>query len=82
MEALTEAYRILKSGGKFILDIPDNAGKMRRFMRLVEETIGRPNQFNMSLQKLKKILINRFEVEKIEKIDAVAMVKYYLRRTV
>ncbi len=80
-KALAEAYRILKPGGKFVLDIPDNGGKMRRFMNLVEASMGRPDKFDMSSQEFEDMLLNFFEVEKTETIDGVAMIQYFLRRT-
>jgi SAM-dependent methyltransferase len=81
-KALAEAYRILKPGGKFVLDIPDNGGRMRRFMNLIETSMGRPDKFDMSPQEFDDMLIGFFEVEKTETIDGVAMIQYFLRRTV
>ncbi|MCL2400149.1 MAG: class I SAM-dependent methyltransferase [Defluviitaleaceae bacterium] len=79
-EALAEAYRILKPGGKFVLDIPNNNGKMRRFMNLVELSMGRPCRFDMLPREFEEILLKFFEIEKSEEVDAVAMILYFLKR--
>jgi SAM-dependent methyltransferase len=79
-KALKEAHRILKPSGRFVLDIPDISGKMRRFMNLVEASMGRPDKFDLSPQEFEAILSGLFEVEKTEKIDSAAMIQYFLRR--
>lgn len=79
-EVLIEIHRILKPYSKFVLDIPDHAGKMRRFMNLVETSMGRPDKFDMSMEEFEEILLDFFEIEKKEKIDAVSMVQYFLKR--
>ncbi len=79
MEVLREVHRILKPHGKFVLDIPDNSGKMRRFMNLIEASMGRPDKFDISVQEFEDILLNFFEIEKKEIIDAVSMVQYFVK---
>ena len=79
-EVLIEIHRILKPYSKFVLDIPDHAGKMRHFMNLVETSMGRPDKFDMSMEEFEEILLDFFEIEKREKIDAVSMVQYFLKR--
>ncbi len=81
-KALAEAYRIMKPGGRFVLDIPDNGGRMRRFMNLVEMSMGRPDQFDLSPQEFDQLLSGLFVVEKTVAKDSVAMIQYFLRRAV
>ncbi|WP_125142337.1 class I SAM-dependent methyltransferase [Clostridium transplantifaecale] len=80
MEALIEAHRILKPRSKFVLDVPDNAGKMRRFMNLIETSMGRPDKFDISIKEFEDILLNLFEVERREEMEAVSMIQYFLKR--
>lgn len=77
---LVEVHRIMKYDGRFVLDIPNNENPMRRFMSLIEEHRGCPNRFDLMPQEFESILQYYFEVDKIEKIDTVAMIQYFLRR--
>lgn len=79
-KAIIEAHRIIKPYGKFVLDIPDNGSSMRRLMMLIEEHMGRPDKFDMLPREFEDMLQNYFEIEKIEKVDAVAMIQYFLSR--
>lgn len=74
-KAILEAQRIIKPHGKFVIDIPDVGNPMRR----IEEIMGRPDKFDLPSHEFEDMLQNYFEVEKKEKIDAVAMIQYYLR---
>lgn len=78
-KALVETHRIIKPDGRFVLDIPDNENPMRRFMKILEEHRGCPNQFDMSPQEFNDMIENYFEVDKVNKIEAVAMIQYYVR---
>lgn len=49
-------------------------------MNLVETSMGRPDKFDMSIEEFEEILFDFFEIEKKEKIDAVSMVQYFLKR--
>ena len=41
--------------------------------------MGRPDKFDLPSQEFEDMLQNYFEIEKTEKIDAVAMIQYFLR---
>lgn len=78
-KAIIEVHRIIKPYGKFVLDIPNIESPMRRLMMLIEEHMGRPDKFDLLSQEFEDMLQNYFEIEKIEKLDAVAMIQYFLR---
>ena len=78
-KAIIEAHRIMQPYGKFVLDIPNMESPMRRLMMLIEEHMGRPDKFDLTSQEFEDMLQDYFEIEKIEKLDAVAMIQYFLR---
>lgn len=78
--ALREFYRILKPGARFVLDIPDLDADMRRFMGLVEETMGRPDRFDLTVPEFEEMIQPYFAVERTEHFENVAMVQYFLVR--
>jgi SAM-dependent methyltransferase len=78
-DVMNEIHRIIKPYGKFVLDIPNIESPMRRIMMLIEEYMGRPDKFDLTSQEFEDMLQNYFEIEKTEKLDAVAMIQYFLR---
>ncbi len=77
-KAIMEAHRIIKPYGKFVLDIPNLGNPTFRIMMLIEEYLGRPDRFDMSSQEFEDMLLKYFEVEKTDKVDAGAMLRYFL----
>lgn len=77
VKAIIEAHRIIKSDGKFILDIPDIGSPECRITMIIEEHLGRPDKFDMSSQEFENMLQNYFEIEKKEKVGP--MIQYFLR---
>ena len=75
--AMMEAHRIIKPGGRFILDIPRVGSPECRIMMVIETHLGRPDRFDMSSPEFEDILENYFETEKKEK--AGPMTQYFLR---
>lgn len=76
--SLKEVYRILKSEGKFVVDIPDLRGGIYTIARMIEEHLGRPNQFNMSIHEFETMLAPYFEIERQEVVGP--MLQYFLKR--
>lgn len=77
-KALIEAHRIIKPGGKLVLDIPNIVSPACRGMILLEEHAGRTDQFDMLPLDFENMLCNYFEIEKVEKANAWAMFQYFL----
>ena len=73
-------HRIIKPNGKLVLDIPNIKSKTGKIMMKIEEYMGRPNKFNMTIKEFEIILKKYFEIEKIAGADTDSMVySYYLR---
>ncbi len=51
-----EMYRILNYHGKLVVDIPDINGNIYTIAKMIEAHLGRPNQFNSSIQEFVNIL--------------------------
>jgi SAM-dependent methyltransferase len=76
---LLEAHRILRPGGKFVLDIPNILSPACRGMMMLEEHAGRPDRFDMPPAGFEKMLRSFFRTEKAEKDKDMPMFKYFLR---
>lgn len=75
-KALGEAYRIMKSHGRFVLDIPDSGSPEFRITTIIEEYLGRPDKFNMSSVEFEGVLQNYFEINQKAKVGP--MIQYFL----
>lgn len=75
-EAVAEANRIIKPSGRFVLDVPDVGSREFGITMLIEEYLGRPDSFNLTIDEFENILIQYFEV--IEKEKAGPMLQYFL----
>lgn len=78
-KVIAEAHRILKPHGKLVLDIPNLGTPVCRVMMLIEEYMGRPDNFDMSSQEFEEYIQNYFEIENAKKVDSGGMIEYYLR---
>lgn len=76
-KAIIEAHRIIKPLGRFVLDIPNAESPMLRIMMSIEEYMGRPDKFDMSIQEFDYMLQDYFEIEKTEEVAA--MIQYFLK---
>ena len=45
-------HRIIKPNGKLVLDIPNIKSKTGKIMMKIEEYMGRPNKFNMTIKRI------------------------------
>lgn len=79
-KAIMEAHRILKPGGRFVLDIPNTASPGGRIMMMIEEHMGRPDLFDLPPDKFEKMLTGYFEIAAKDRSDQESMgLMYYLR---
>ncbi len=76
-EAIKEEHRILKPGGKIVLDIPDIETPEGRMAMKIEEYLGRPDKFNMTDWEFEKILQKYYAIDRKEKAGPMKL--YFLR---
>jgi len=82
LEAVREFHRILKPGGRFVLDIPNSASPSGRMAMLIEGYMGRPDLFDMTPREFEDMIEDYFEIEDSDRMranHAGAMYHYYLR---
>ncbi|MCL2514082.1 MAG: class I SAM-dependent methyltransferase [Oscillospiraceae bacterium] len=70
LESIKEFHRILKPGGRFVLDIPNIKSPSGRMMMLIEECMGRPDKFNMPPEEFEDMIKDYFEIEDSDRIRA------------
>lgn len=75
-EVLGEIGRIMKPGGKFVLDIPNVGTPEFEITAQIEEYLGRKDKFNLSVNEFEALLDSRFAIEKKEKVGP--MIQYFL----
>lgn len=75
-QAVAEFSRILKFKGKFVLDIPNIGSPEFEIAKLIEEYLGRRDQFNLSVEEFETILDAYFVIDKKE--IAAPMIQYFL----
>lgn len=75
-QVLCEIYRIMKSKGKFVLDIPNAGSPEFEITALIEEYLGRPDEFDMMVSEFESMLSFGFEISKKEVVGP--MIQYFL----
>lgn len=75
-QAVAEFSRIMKPNGKFVLDIPNIGSPEFEITKLIEEYLGRQDQFNLSVEEFETILDAYFIVDKKEIVGP--MIQYFL----
>lgn len=74
---LRQVYRVLKPGGRFVLDIPNRKVPEYRISKKIEEYLGRPDRFDLSETAFESLVQRWFWVEHKDKLG---MIQYFLRR--
>lgn len=74
---ICEFCRILKPGGRLVLDIPYPDSEEGYISRLVEEYLGRKDDFNMTEDEFDILLHNFFEIKHKDTVDTIV---YYLEK--
>lgn len=75
-QAVAEFSRIMKPNGKFVLDIPNMGSPEFEISKLIEEYLGRQDQFNLSADEFEAILDAYFIIDKKEIVGP--MIQYFL----
>lgn len=75
-QAIQEFHRIMKPEGRFVLDIPNVGSPEAEITGLLEESLGRPDLFDMSVEEFEVMLDPYFSVEKKEIVGP--MIQYFL----
>ncbi len=75
-KAIMEIHRILKPYGKFVLDVPDLGSPEFQITMMIEDYLGRTDQFDMPSQEFEDILRNYFVIVNKEKVGP--MFQYFL----
>lgn len=75
-QAVAEFSRIMKSNGRFVLDIPNIGSPEFEIAKLIEEYLGRQDQFNISIEEFETILDACFIIDKKETVGP--MIQYFL----
>ena len=68
--AIKEFHRLIKPGGKFVLDIPNIQSPSGLMMMAIEECMGRPDRFDMLPQEFEAMIQDYFEIEDSDRIKA------------
>lgn len=75
-QAVVEFSRIMKSNGRFVLDIPNIGSPEFEITKLIEEYLGRQDQFNLSIEEFETILDDYFVINKKEIVEP--MIQYFI----
>ena len=75
-QALAEFSRIMKPDGRFVLDIPNIGSPEFEITKLIEEYLGRQDQFNLTAEEFETMLKAYFVIGKKEIVGP--MIQYFL----
>lgn len=76
LEALKEFHRVMKSGGRFVLDIPNVGSPACEICALIEAHLGRPDRFDLSVEAFEDLLGDFFAIRHKEVVGP--MIQYFL----
>ena len=75
-QALKEFHRVMKAGGRFVLDIPNVGSPTCEICALIEAHLGRPDRFDLSVEAFEAILGDFFVIHHKEVVGP--MIQYFL----
>lgn len=75
-QAVAEFHRIMKPNGKCVLDIPNVGTPEFEITKLIEEYLGRPDKFDLSVKEFETMLDAYFVIEKKEVVGP--MIQFFL----
>ncbi len=75
-QAVVEFSRIMKSMGRFILDIPNIGSPEFEITKLIEEYLGRQDRFDLTVEEFETMLNAYFVIDKKEIVGP--MIQYFL----
>lgn len=75
-QAVAEFHRIIKPDGKFVLDIPNVGTPEFEITKMIEEFLGRPDKFNLSVKEFETLINAYFVIDKKEVVGP--MIQYFL----
>ena len=75
-QALAEFHRVMKPGGRFVLDIPNVGSPACVICGLIEAHLGRPDLFDLSVEGFEALLSNFFDIHHKEVVGP--MIQYFL----
>ena len=75
-QTVEEFHRIIKPDGRFVLDIPNIGSPEFEITKLIEEYLGRPDRFDLSVEEFEKILSAYFVLDHMEIVGP--MIQYFL----
>jgi len=78
LKSIREFHRLMKPGGKLVLDIPNIMSSSGRMMMLIEEYMGRPDKFDMLSQEFEDMIKDYFEIVDSDRICAESRGESYM----
>jgi len=78
LKSIKEFHRIIKPGGKLVVDIPNTTSPSGRVMMMVEEYMGRPDKFNMLPHEFEDMISDYFEIVDSDRIRAESCGESYM----
>ena len=75
-QTVEEFHRIMKPNGRFVLDIPHIGSPEFEITKLIEEYLGRPDKFDLSVEEFETMLDDYFVIDNTEIVGP--MIQYFL----
>lgn len=75
-QCIREFHRVMKSGGRFVLDIPNLGSPECEICGLIEAHLGRPDRFDLSIESFEALIGDFFAIHHKEVVGP--MIQYFL----